>query len=72
MIDVGARVPDLPLMYSRIVRGIGRSIFLIDPDGHVTHVWRKVRVPGHARAVFDALRASQGSDPSPSIHRQTR
>ena len=43
-------------MYGRKVLGIERSTFLVDPDGRVRRAWRKVRVPGHAQAVLDALR----------------
>ena len=46
-------------MYGRKVMGIERSTFLIDPDGRVARAWRKVRVPGHAQAVLDALKAAQ-------------
>ena len=53
-------------MYGRAVRGIERSTFLIDPQGRIAHAWRKVRVPGHAQAVLDALRARQLSKSSPS------
>ncbi|NYZ63797.1 peroxiredoxin [Luteimonas deserti] len=45
-------------MYGRTVLGIERSTFLIDPDGRIAAEWRKVRVPGHARAVLDALKAA--------------
>ncbi len=40
-------------MYGRKYMGIDRSTFLIGPDGMVEAVWRKVKVPGHARAVLD-------------------
>ena len=43
-------------MYGRKVMGIERSTFLIDPKGRVARAWRKVRVPGHADAVFEALK----------------
>ncbi|GHA74578.1 peroxiredoxin [Cognatilysobacter bugurensis] len=43
-------------MYGRKVFGIERSTFLIDPDGAIAHVWRPVRVPGHAQAVLDTLK----------------
>lgn len=46
-------------MYGRTVLGIERSTFLIDPDGRIAAEWRKVRVPGHAQAVLDALQAAQ-------------
>ena len=42
-------------MYGRQVRGIERSTFLIDADGVVRRVWRKVRVPGHAEEVLGAV-----------------
>ena len=44
-------------MYGRKVMGIVRSTFLIDPDLRVAEAWRAVKVPGHAAAVLDALRA---------------
>lgn len=43
-------------MYGRKVMGIERSTFLIDPEGRIARAWRKVKVPGHAQAVLDALR----------------
>ena len=46
-------------MYGRKVLGIERSTFLIDPSGCIAAQWRKVRVAGHAQAVFDALQATQ-------------
>ncbi len=44
-------------MYGRKVMGIERSTFLIDPRQQVVEAWRKVKVPGHAAAVLDALKA---------------
>ena len=44
-------------LYGREYVGIERSTFLIDPDGRVAHVWRPVKVPGHAQAVLDTLKA---------------
>ncbi|MGI4879028.1 MAG: peroxiredoxin [Janthinobacterium lividum] len=41
-------------MYGRKYMGIDRSTFLIDRDGRVAAVWRKVKVPGHAAAVLKA------------------
>ncbi|MEP6633465.1 MAG: peroxiredoxin [Luteimonas sp.] len=46
-------------LYGRKYIGIERSTFLIDPKGRIAQVWRGVRVPGHAQAVLDALKASQ-------------
>ncbi|MCB1915231.1 MAG: peroxiredoxin [Rhodocyclaceae bacterium] len=44
-------------MYGRQVRGIERSTFLIDADGRVAREWRKVKVPGHAAEVLEAVRS---------------
>lgn len=43
-------------MYGRKYMGVERSTFLIDPDGNIAKVWRKVKVPGHAKAVLQAVR----------------
>jgi thioredoxin-dependent peroxiredoxin len=44
-------------MYGRKVLGVVRSTFLISPDSRIAAEWRGVKVPGHARAVLDALQA---------------
>jgi peroxiredoxin Q/BCP len=44
-------------MYGRKYMGIDRATFLIDRDGVVKKVWRKVTVPGHAQEVLEAARA---------------
>jgi thioredoxin-dependent peroxiredoxin len=46
-------------MYGRKVLGVVRSTFLISPDGRLAREWRGVKVPGHAQAVLDALKALQ-------------
>jgi len=43
-------------MYGRKYMGIERSTFLIDKDGKVAKVWRKVKVPGHVDAVLEAVK----------------
>ena len=43
--------------YGRTYMGIDRSTFLIDGDGIVRRVWRKVAVPGHVAEVLEAARA---------------
>ena len=43
-------------MYGRRYMGMERSTFLVDEKGTIRHVWRKVKVPGHAAAVLEALR----------------
>lgn len=44
-------------MYGRKYMGIERSTFLIDKQGVVRAVWRKVKVPGHVDAVLKAAQA---------------
>ena len=46
-------------MYGRKVLGVVRSTFLISPDGRIAQEWRGVKVPGHAEAVLEALKAHQ-------------
>lgn len=43
-------------MYGRKYMGIDRSTFLIDGDGRIVRVWRKVKVPGHVEEVLEAAR----------------
>ncbi len=44
-------------MYGKSFWGIERSTFLIDPDGAVRAVWRKVKVPGHVEEVLQTLQS---------------
>ena len=43
-------------MYGKTYMGIERSTFLIDADGKIAQVWRKVKVPGHVDAVLAAVK----------------
>jgi peroxiredoxin Q/BCP len=43
-------------MYGRKYMGMERSTFLMGTDGKVLRAWRKVKVPGHAQEVLDAVR----------------
>jgi len=45
--------------YGRRYWGVQRSTFLVDPDGHVARVWRKVKPEGHAAQVLAALDEEQ-------------
>ena len=45
-------------LYGRTYMGIERSTFLINPQGVLIQEWRKLRVPGHAQAVLDALKSA--------------
>jgi len=44
-------------MYGRKYMGVERSTFLIDAQGHIAQIWRKVSVPGHAQAVLEAAKS---------------
>jgi len=43
-------------LYGRKYMGIDRATFLIDRDGTIARIWRKVRVAGHAEEVLAAAR----------------
>ena len=43
-------------MYGKTYMGIERSTFLIAADGTLAQIWRKVKVPGHVEAVFEAVK----------------
>jgi peroxiredoxin Q/BCP len=42
-------------LYGKEFFGVVRSTFLIDPDGKIAQIWRKVRVTGHVDAVKETL-----------------
>ena len=42
-------------MYGRKYMGIDRATFLIDENGDIQQVWRKVKVTGHVDSVLKAL-----------------
>ncbi|GGL62672.1 thioredoxin-dependent thiol peroxidase [Wenxinia marina] len=44
-------------MYGRTFMGIERATFLIDGEGRIARVWRKVKVPGHVDEVLEAVKA---------------
>ncbi len=43
-------------MYGREYYGVVRTTYLIDPEGKVAHVWKRVRVKGHAEAVLKRIK----------------
>jgi len=43
-------------LYGREYMGVERATFLIDGAGLVRHVWRNVKVKGHAEQVLEATR----------------
>jgi peroxiredoxin Q/BCP len=44
-------------MYGKTYMGVERATFLIDKAGRIAKSWRKVKVPGHAEAVLEAVKA---------------
>lgn len=44
-------------MYGKTFMGIERSTFVIDGEGRIAQVWRKVKVPGHVEEVLEAVKA---------------
>jgi peroxiredoxin Q/BCP len=44
-------------MYGKTYMGIERTTFLINEQGRITHMWSKVKVPGHVESVQAALAA---------------
>lgn len=43
-------------MYGKVSMGIQRSTFLIDREGTVAKVWKRVKVDGHDQQVIDAIK----------------
>ena len=48
-------------MYGRKYMGIDRSTYLIDKDGVIRRVWRKVKVPGHVAEVLAEAKSLAGA-----------
>ncbi|MBL4871401.1 MAG: thioredoxin-dependent thiol peroxidase [Robiginitomaculum sp.] len=44
-------------LYGRVYMGIERATFLIDADGKIAHVWRKVKVKDHAQDVLETVKS---------------
>jgi peroxiredoxin Q/BCP len=44
-------------MYGRKYMGMERATFLVDANGKIVNIWRKVKVPGHVEAVLAAAKA---------------
>jgi peroxiredoxin Q/BCP len=43
-------------MYGKAYMGMERSTFLVDRNGVIRKIWRKVKVPGHAEEVLEDAR----------------
>ena len=44
-------------LYGRKFLGMERTTYLVDRDGRIARVWRKVKVKGHVAEVLEAARA---------------
>jgi peroxiredoxin Q/BCP len=44
-------------LYGRKYMGMERTTYLIDAEGRIARVWRKVKVNGHAAEVLEAAKA---------------
>jgi peroxiredoxin Q/BCP len=44
-------------MYGKKYMGVERTTFIIDKEGKITKIFRKVKPAGHAREVYELLRA---------------
>ena len=49
-------------MYGKKSMGVQRSTFLIDADGKVVKVWKRVSVEGHDDAVLEALQQLENDE----------
>lgn len=47
-------------LYGREYMGVERATFLIDGEGVIRHIWRKVKVKSHAMAVIEVARTLKG------------
>jgi peroxiredoxin Q/BCP len=48
-------------MYGKKVMGVSRTTFIIDPQGRIEHIFRKVKPEGHAAEVLAHLKAIPGA-----------
>jgi len=51
-------------MYGKTVKGVERSTFLIDGEGRIRRIWRKVKVDGHAEEVLEAVKELKAAERS--------
>jgi thioredoxin-dependent peroxiredoxin len=45
-------------MYGKTSMGIERATFLVDGEGKLKRIWRKVKAQGHAAEVLEAVRSA--------------
>jgi peroxiredoxin Q/BCP len=46
-------------MYGKIVKGIARTSFVIDPQGKIQHIFNNVKAEGHAEEVLAYLKSQK-------------
>ena len=44
-------------MYGRTYMGVERTTLLLDAQGRIVRIWPKVKVPGHAEEVLEAVKS---------------
>jgi peroxiredoxin Q/BCP len=44
-------------MYGKIVKGIRRTTFVIDPAGNIEHIFKSVKPEGHGEEVLEYLKS---------------
>ncbi|OYX08239.1 MAG: peroxiredoxin, partial [Sphingomonadales bacterium 32-68-7] len=44
-------------LYGREFLGMVRTTYLVDAEGQIARIWRKVKVSGHAAEVLEAAKA---------------
>ena len=42
-------------LYGKVFEGTNRTTFIIDPEGKISKIWKKVNVKVHTQEVFDYL-----------------
>jgi thioredoxin-dependent peroxiredoxin len=47
--------------YGRTYMGVGRSSYLVDPNGRIAVAWPDVKADGHATEVLEALRTARAT-----------
>ena len=46
-------------MYGKIVKGIARTTFVINPEGKIQHIFNNVKAEGHAGEVLEYLKSQK-------------
>ena len=46
-------------MYGKIVKGIARTTFVVNPEGKIQHIFNNVKADGHAEEVLEYLKSQK-------------